>query len=145
MHTLTDKYLRSHLDIHILRASVILIFLVFGIAKWFEFEVRALEPLISTTWLNILYRLFGVHGGSYFLGIVEGIAYLSLIIGYRNAKSALIGDILTITTGVVTLSLLPQLGKADSFILKDALLIGAGLVLLKHDLGRLRQTQATSN
>ena len=128
MHTLTDKYLRSHLDIHILRASVILIFLVFGIAKWFEFEVRALEPLISTTWLNILYRLFGVHGGSYFLGIVEGIAYLSLIIGYRNAKSALIGDILTITTGVVTLSL-----------------FGAGLVLLKHDLGRLRQTQATSN
>nr|QTX14913.1 hypothetical protein [Klebsiella pneumoniae] len=28
------------------------------------FEVMALEPIISSTWLNILYILFGVHGGA---------------------------------------------------------------------------------
>lgn len=39
-------------------------FMLFGTYKWFDFEVMALEPLISNTWLNILYILFGVHGGA---------------------------------------------------------------------------------
>jgi len=125
-------------DIIALRLGVIAIFALFGTYKWFDFEVNSLEPLISKTWLDILYILFGVNGGSYFLGIVENITFISLIIGFFRPAWGAIGSILTIVTGITTLSLLPQLGKIDSFIFKDILLIGAGLVLLKYDLQRLQ-------
>ncbi|EPO9568691.1 DUF417 family protein [Escherichia coli] len=136
MKNFINGFIRSDYDMVILRLSVITIFMLFGTYKWFEFEVMALEPLISTTWLNILYILFGVHGGSYFLGVVETITFLALIIGFFRPAAGVLGDVIVIVTGITTLSLLPQLGKIDSFVIKDVLLIGAGVVLLKHDLKR---------
>lgn len=134
MKNLINVFTRSDYDMVILRLSVISIFMLFGTYKWFEFEVMALEPLISATWLNILYTIFGVHGGSYFLGMVETIAFLTLIIGFFRPVTGILGDIIVIVTGITTLSLLPQLGEINSFIIKDVLLIGAGAVLLKYDL-----------
>ncbi|EFN5727946.1 DUF417 family protein, partial [Escherichia coli] len=134
MKNFINGFIRSDYDMVILRLSVITIFMLFGTYKWFDFEVMALEPLISTTWLNILYILFGVHGGSYFLGVVETITFLALIIGFFRPAAGILGDMIVIVTGITTLSLLPQLGKIDSFIIKDVLLIGAGAVLLKYDL-----------
>lgn len=96
----------------------------------------ALELLISNTWLNILYTLFGIHGGSYFLGVMETITFISLIIVFFKSAVGVLGDIIVIATGITTLSLLPQLGEIDSFIIKDVLLIGAGSVLLKYDMKR---------
>lgn len=136
MRKFINAFMRSDYDMIILRLSVLSVFMLFGTYKWFDFEVMALEPLISSTWLNILYVLFGVHGGSYFLGIVENIVFLTLIIGFFRPAAGVLGDVITIITGITTLSLLPQLGKIDSFIIKDVLLIGAGAVLLKYDLKR---------
>ena len=136
MKNFINGFIRSDYDMVILRLSVITIFMLFGTYKWFDFEVMALEPLISTTWLNILYILFGVHGGSYFLGVVETITFLALIIGFFRPAAGILGDMIVIVTSITTLSLLPQLGKIDSFIIKDVLLIGAGAVLLKYDLKR---------
>lgn len=136
MKNFINGFIRSDYDMVILRLSVITIFMLFGTYKWFDFEVMALEPLISTTWLNILYILFGVHGGSYFLGVVETITFLALVIGFFRPAAGILGDMIVIVTGITTLSLLPQLGKIDSFIIKDVLLIGAGAVLLKYDLKR---------
>ncbi|MGS3021334.1 DUF417 family protein [Escherichia coli] len=134
MKKFINVYIKSDYDIVILRLSVIIIFMLFGTYKWFDFEVMALKPLISPTWLNILYIMFGVHGGSYFLGIVETITFLVLSIGFFRPAAGILGDIIVIVTGLVTLSLLPQLGKVDSFVIKDVLLLGAGSVLLKYDL-----------
>ena len=134
MKKFINVYIKSDYDIVILRLSVIIIFMLFGTYKWFDFEVMALKPLISPTWLNILYIMFGVHGGSYFLGIVETITFLALSIGFFRPAAGILGDIIVIVTGLVTLSLLPQLGKVDSFVIKDVLLLGAGSVLLKYDL-----------
>ena len=131
-----DNFKKSNLDIIVLRICVLLIFLVYGIAKWFDFEVELLKPIISNTWLSFLYSLFGYHGANYFLGIVEGIAYISLALGFFRPKLGIIGDLIVIGTALVTLSLLPQLGRLDGFIFKDVLLIGAGLVLLKNDLNQ---------
>ena len=46
---LCDKLgiLRSEIDYHVLRASMVLIFLFFGYQKWFEYEAQALIPYIS--------------------------------------------------------------------------------------------------
>lgn len=138
MKNFINGFIRSDYDMLILRLSVITIFMLFGTYKWFDFEVMSLEPLISPTWLNILYTLFGIHGGSYFLGVVETITFLALIIGFFRPAAGVLGDIIVIVTGITTLSLLPQLGKIDSFVIKDLLLIGAGAVLLKHDLKRYK-------
>ena len=124
MKNFFKSFIRSDNDMVILRLSVITIFMLFGTYKWFDFEVMALEPIISSTWLNILYILFGVHGGSYFLGVMETLTFLALIIGFFRPAAGVLGDIIVIVTGITTLSLLPQLGKIDSFIIKDVLLIG---------------------
>lgn len=130
------QFMKSDFDIHILRLSVIIVFALFGTYKWFDFEVQALRPIIEPTWLNILYLLFGIKGASYFLGVVETITFISLLIGFKKPCFGVVGAVLCIVTGLTTLSLLPQLGRIDSFIIKDVLLIGAGLVILKYDLKR---------
>lgn len=137
MKELMYKYSKSNIDIIILRLTVILIFILFGTYKWFDFEVMALEPIISNSWLNILYVLFGTYGASYFLGFVENIAFIALFIGFFKPKVGIFGDLIVIVTGLTTLSILPQLGKIDSFIIKDLLLVGAGLVLLKFDIKKV--------
>ncbi|MDO4710107.1 MAG: DUF417 family protein [Pseudomonadota bacterium] len=133
MNTLIKTFRQSNFDIFILRASVFLVFLVYGVFKWFQFEVDALEKMLPQTWLGFLYPLLGAHGASYLLGIVEGVAYISLFLGFFRPRLGITGDVLVIITGLVTLSLMPQLGF-NGFIFKDVMLLGAGLVLLKHDL-----------
>ena len=134
MKKFINVYIKSDYDIVILSLSVIIIFMLFGTYKWFDFEVMALKPLSSPTWLNILYIMFGVHVGTYILGILETITFLALSIGLFRPAAGILGDIIVIVTGLVTLSLLPQLGKVHCFVIKDVLLLGAGSVLLKYDL-----------
>lgn len=129
------QFCHSAIDMVILRLSVIIVFLVFGNTKWFDFEVEALKPIITPTWLNFLYELFGHYGASYFLGVIESITYLFIIIGFFKPKFGVLGAILVIITALVTLSTLPQLGF-NGFIFKDILLIGAGAVLFKYDLNK---------
>jgi uncharacterized membrane protein YkgB len=39
--------LRQDLDYHVIRASMVLIFVMFGYQKWFEYEAKTLIPYIS--------------------------------------------------------------------------------------------------
>jgi uncharacterized membrane protein YkgB len=39
--------LKSDFDYHLIRASMVLIFLLFGYQKWFEYEAKVLIPYIS--------------------------------------------------------------------------------------------------
>lgn len=59
---------RKDLDYHILRASMVVIFLFFGYQKWFEYEAKILIPYISNGPLIFwLYPVFGIRGASWFL------------------------------------------------------------------------------
>lgn len=136
MNNLIQRFARSTADVAIMRSTLIFIFALYGTYKWFDFEVQALEPVISVTWLNILYTLFGIAGGSYFLGVVETLTFLLLIAGFSRPAAGIAGSALVIVTGLITLSLLPQLGEVDGFIVKDVFLISTGLAVLKHDLCR---------
>jgi uncharacterized membrane protein YkgB len=62
--------LREDLDYHLLRASMVIIFLLFGYQKWFAYEAQVLVPYISNgplIWW--MYPVFGIRGASWFLGI----------------------------------------------------------------------------
>lgn len=141
MKTLKSYFLRSNIDTTILRLGLIILFAVFGLYKWFDFEIQILTTLTHGTWLGLLYTQLGPHDATFILAIIENVTLAALILGFFNAQIGLVGDSLVLLTGLVTLSLLPQLGRLDSFILKDVLLIGAGLVLLKTDLRRLKTTR----
>jgi Protein of unknown function, DUF417 len=64
--------LAEDLDYHVIRASMVIIFLFFGYQKWFEYEAQVLIPYISNgplIWW--MYPAFGVRGSSWFLGVAE--------------------------------------------------------------------------
>jgi uncharacterized membrane protein YkgB len=48
--------LKHDLDYHVVRASMVLIFVLFGYQKWFEYEAQTLIPFISngplTFWIT---------------------------------------------------------------------------------------------
>ena len=57
--------LKKDLDYHLVRASMVIIFLFFGYQKWFQYEARVLIPFISNSPLIFwLYPLFGIRGAS---------------------------------------------------------------------------------
>ena len=64
--------LTKDLDYHLIRASMVLIFLAFGYQKWFAYEAQVLIPYISNGPLIFwLYPVFGIRGASWFLGVSE--------------------------------------------------------------------------
>ena len=64
--------IRKDLEYHLLRASMVIIFLFFGYQKWFEYEARVLLPYIGNGPLIFwLYPAFGIRGASWFLGVAE--------------------------------------------------------------------------
>ena len=69
---LSDKFgiLKSDLDYHLVRASMVLLFLFFGYQKWFDYEAQALIPYISNGPLIFwMYPVFGIRGATFFLGV----------------------------------------------------------------------------
>ena len=83
MNTLTSILIRfgllkDDLDYHLLRASMVIIFLAFGYQKWWEYEAQVLIPYISNGPLIFwLYSVFGIRGATWFL--VKGVEGLSRI------------------------------------------------------------------
>jgi hypothetical protein len=64
--------LKEDLDYHLVRASMVILFLFFGYQKWFEYEAKVLVPFISNgPLISWLYPIFGVRGASWFLGVAE--------------------------------------------------------------------------
>ena len=65
--------LTKDLDYHLIRASMVLIFLAFGYQKWFAYEAQVLISYISNGPLIFwLYPVFGIRGASWFLGVPNG-------------------------------------------------------------------------
>ena len=77
MREIIKKFVAGDVDIVFARLSVIIVLAVMGNYKWFEFEVEALKPLFSQTWLSFLPSALGDAGASYFFGVVETVGYLS--------------------------------------------------------------------
>jgi Protein of unknown function, DUF417 len=97
MNPLTSKLIKfglltEDLDYHLLRASMVIIFLSFGYQKWFEYEARVLIPFIGNGPLIFwMYPVFGVRGASWFLGVSEWLICALLFLGFWNKKLGILG------------------------------------------------------
>lgn len=144
--------LKEDLDYHLIRASMVIIFLFFGYQKWWEYEAQALIPYISNGPLIFwLYPAFGMRGATWFLGASEWTFGILLFLGFWNKKLGILGAIGSCLTFIGTVTIIPFMpnGWAVSaggfpamtehvaFLMKDIVLFSASVYLLRQDVARV--------
>jgi uncharacterized membrane protein YkgB len=145
-----SRLFQGDLDLHLVRGSMILIYLLFGYQKWFEYEVQTLKPFISNGPLTFwMYPVFGLHGASYFLGASEWLTAALLIWGYWSPRAGALGALLSVATFVTTVTIIPFMPDGwdatagfpamtgnVAFLMKDVVLLAVSFYLLKQDVVR---------
>jgi len=155
---LCDRFglLRSELDYHLLRTSMVLIFLFFGYQKWWNYEAQALIPYISNGPLIFwMYPVFGIRGATWFLGVSEWFFGALLFWGFWNKKAGVLGALGGCASFVSTTTIIPffpdgwaasaggfpAMKENVAFLMKDFALLAISFYLLKQDLLRLSLAQ----
>jgi len=86
--------LKDDLDDLLIRASMVIVFLLFGYQKWFEYEAKVLIPYVSNgPLISWMYPAFGIRGGSWFLGVMEWLICSLLFWGFWNKQVGILGAI----------------------------------------------------
>ena len=144
--------LAKDLDYHLVRASMVIIFLFFGYQKWFEYEAQVLIPYISNgPLISWMYPVFGIRGASWFLGVSEWLFGALLFLGFWNKKLGILGALGSCVTFIMTVTIIPFMpnGWAASaggfpamvgnvpFLMKDVVLFAASVYLLRQDVLRV--------
>jgi uncharacterized membrane protein YkgB len=143
--------LQSDIDYHLIRASMVLIFLLFGYQKWFEYEARVLIPYISNGPLIFwLYPVFGIRGASWFLGVSEWLFGALLFLGFWDKRLGVLGALGSTGTFIGTVTIIPFMPNGWDpvagfpamagnvpFLMKDVVLLATSIYLLKQDLARV--------
>lgn len=145
------RIFKNDFDYHLLRASMVIIYLFFGYQKWFQYEADALIPYISHGPLIFwMYPVFGMRGSTYFLGVSEWLFGALLFLGFWNKRLGILGALGSCFTFVATATIIPFMpgGWAASaggfpamtervaFLMKDIALFAVSFYLLKQDLIR---------
>src|SRR5467141_2936517 len=147
--------LKGDLDLHLVRASMVLIFVLFGYQKWFEYEAETLIPFISNGPLIFwLYPVFGLRGASWFLGVSEWTFGTLLFLGFWDKRAGILGALGSTATFIGTVTIIPFMpdGWDQSaggfpamtgnvpFLMKDVVLLAVSLYLLKQDAVRVSRS-----
>jgi len=164
MNHLTDLLvkigiLKRDLDYHLIRASMVIIFLFFGYQKWFQYEAQALLPYISNGPLIFwMYPVFGVRGATYFLGVAEWLFGGLLLLGFWNKKLGILGALGGCFSFIATFTIIPfipggwavsaggfpAMTERVAFLMKDLVLFAASFYLLKQDVARVALSKEAS-
>ncbi|TXI86336.1 MULTISPECIES: YkgB family protein [unclassified Cupriavidus] len=143
---------RKDLDYHLVRTSMVIIFLLFGYQKWFQYEADVLIPYISNgPLISWMYPVFGIRGASWFLGVAEWTFGALILAGFWNRKLGALGALGSIATFIGTVTIIPFMpnGWAESaggfpamvgpvaFLMKDVVLLAASFYLFKEDVQRV--------
>jgi uncharacterized membrane protein YkgB len=153
-------FLTEDLDYHLIRASMVIIFLFFGYQKWFQYEADVLIPYISNGPLIFwLYPVLGVRGATWFLGVSEWTFGTLLFLGFWNKKLGILGAVGSCVTFICTATIIPFMpnGWAASaggfpamtehvaFLMKDIVLFSVSFYLLRQDVIRVLHATRQSN
>jgi uncharacterized membrane protein YkgB len=151
---LADSWLiRSDLDYHLLRATMVFIFALFGWSKWHVFEAETIAPLIAHAPLIFwLLPAFGVRGAGWFLGAAEWTFGSLIFLGFWNKPLGILGAAGSLFTYASTSTIIlfipdawapqaggfPSITMTSGFLFKDIVLFAASFYLLKQDIVRSR-------
>src|SRR5262245_33296285 len=100
--------LKEDLDYHVVRASMVIIFLFFGYQKWWDYEAQVLIPYISHGPLIFwMYPVFGIRGASWFLGVAEWVFGALLFCGFWNKRLGILGALGSCFSFIATITIIP--------------------------------------
>src|SRR6185295_13796387 len=143
-----SRLFSSDLDYHLVRASMVIIYFLFGYQKWWEYEAQNLIPFISNgPLISWMYPVFGIRGASWFLGASEWLFGALLFLGFWNKTLGVLGAAGSCLTFIMTVTIIPFMpnGWAASaggfpamtgnvpFLMKDVVLFAVSFYLLKQD------------
>ena len=152
--------LKMDLDYHLIRASMVIVFLLFGYQKWFEYEAQVLIPYISNgPLISWMYPVFGIRGASWFLGVMEWSICLLLFLGFWSRTAGVLGALGSCGTFVATVTIIPFMPNAWDevaggfpamtgnmpFLMKDVVLLAVSFYLLRQDVVRAMRSGATNH
>jgi uncharacterized membrane protein YkgB len=160
IRTLTKlRLFQGDVDNHIVRASMVLIYFIFGYQKWFDFEAQGLAPFFTHGPLIFwMYPVFGIRGSAYLLGVSEFAIGILLLAGFWNKKIGILGALGSVSTFLCTVTIIPfwpegwaaQAGGFPAmtlpmgFLMKDVVLLAVSFYLLKQDVQRLARTESAN-
>src|ERR1700744_4727186 len=139
-----SSLLTSDLDYHVIRGSMVIIFLLFGYQKWWAYEAERLVPFISNGPLIFwLYHVFSHQGASWFLGVSEWTFGALLFAGFWDKRLGVLGALRSAGTFLRTATIIPFLPDSWDpavgfpamtgnmpFLIKDVVLLAVSLYLL---------------
>jgi uncharacterized membrane protein YkgB len=142
-----------------LRWSLVVVFALFGTAKFAAYEAEGVRSIAEHYWLFFwLYPLGGVRFASNVIGSIELSTGLFIALGSRWARLSVIGAAMGVCTFLVTLSFMignprafeegygfPFLGSSGQFLMKDLVLLAACFALLLSSLRRLSRGRAENS
>lgn len=139
MKTADKKQQDIGMIVMILGTALILLWI--GVFKFTPTEAEAIKPLMQNQpLLSWMYNIFGVQGVSNFIGLVEIVTAILLILGLNFKLLLKYAGALLILTFTITISFIfttPGVWKSvdgvpvtDFFILKDLIPLGLGIKLL---------------
>ncbi len=145
------RLFHGDLDLHLVRASMVILYFFFGYQKWFDYEMQGLIPFFTHGPLIFwMYPVFGMRVSTYFLGVSEWLFGALLLAGFWNKKLGILGALGSVVTFISTVTIIPFMpdGWAPSaggfpamvgnvaFLMKDVVLLAVSFYLLKQDLVR---------
>jgi len=145
-----SRLFNSDLDYHLVRVSMVIIYLLFGYQKWWEYEAQNLIPFISNgPLISWMYPVFGIRGATWFLGVSEWVTAALLIWGFWNKKAEVVGAAISPATFITTITIIPFMPDGwdaaagfpamkgnVAFLMKDMVLLAVSFYLLKQDVMR---------
>jgi uncharacterized membrane protein YkgB len=151
-----SRLLNGDLDYHLVRASMVLIFVLFGYQKWFQYEAETLIPFISNgPLISWMYLVFDSRGASWFLGASEWLFAALLFWGFWNKKAGVFGALGCAFAMIGTVTIIPFMPNGwdaaagfpamkgnVAFLMKDVVLLAASFYLLKQDMVRASAPEA---
>ena len=152
--------LKSDLDYHLLRGSMVIIFLFFGYQKWFEYEAQALLPYIGHgPFIFWMYSVFGVRGATYFLGVAEWLFGALLLAGFWNKRLGILGSLGSCFAFIATSTIIPfmpdgwavsaggfpAMTEKVAFLMKDLVLLAVSFYLLRQDVIRASRAKTMTS
>ncbi|MDV5825698.1 YkgB family protein [Sphingobium naphthae] len=135
-----------------LRWSIVIVFALFGIAKFAAYEAEGVAKIASHYPLfSWMYPIWGERGASNVIGTIELLTGAMIALGARYPLASLAGGAMGVFTFCVTLSFsldapafwqvgygAPFLGSTGQFLMKDAVLLAACYALAVNGQRRMR-------
>ena len=91
--TVFSRLSASRIDIHVMRAAIVFIFLMFGIAKFALYEAEGVARTAEHHWLFAwMYPLWGAQGASIAIGTLELTTGAVIALGAVSPRAACWAD-----------------------------------------------------